>query len=79
MTHQSSLSLLDVPIGTRVRIRQLSSRPEISARLRELGFCENAVVRCVTKGYGNIICEVYNTRIGLNAGLARGILVARFD
>jgi len=79
MTHHGPLSLLDVPIGTRVRIRQLSSRPEISARLRELGFCENAVVRCVTKGYGNIICEVYNTRIGLNAGLARGILVAKFD
>ncbi|HTY58129.1 MAG TPA: FeoA family protein [Bacteroidota bacterium] len=70
------MTLIDAPIGSRVRIRHLTSRPEISARLRELGFCENAIVRCVTKGYGNIICEVYNTRVGLDSGLARRIHVS---
>jgi ferrous iron transport protein A len=79
MNSHNSISLLDVPIGARVRIMHLSSHPKVCTRLRELGFCENAVVRCLTKGYGNIICEICNTRIGLNAGLARGILVSRFD
>ena len=70
------MTLIDVPVGTRVRIRHLTSRPEIAIRLRELGFCENAVVRCVMKGYGNIICEVYNTRVGLDSGIARRIHVS---
>jgi len=73
------MTLIDVPIGTRVRIRRLASRPEISTRLRELGFFEDAIVRCVMKGYGNIICEVHNTRVGLDSGLARGIHVSVSD
>jgi Fe2+ transport system protein FeoA len=76
MTTDVHMTLIDVPVGTCVRIRHLTSRPEISTRLRELGFCENAIVRCVTKGYGNIICEVYNTRVGLDSGLARRIHVS---
>jgi len=70
------MTLIDAPVGTRVRIRHLTSRPEIATRLREMGFCENAVVRCVMKGYGNIICEVYNTRVGLDSGIARRIHVS---
>jgi Fe2+ transport system protein FeoA len=76
MSTDLHMTLIDAPIGARVRIRHLTSRPEISARLRELGFCENAIVRCITKGYGNIICEVYNTRVGLDSGLARRIHVS---
>ena len=79
MTSDVHMTLIDAPNGTRVRIRHLTSRPEISTRLRELGFCENAVVRCVMKGYGNIICEVNNTRVGLDNGLARGIHVSVSD
>jgi ferrous iron transport protein A len=73
------MRLSDVPVGTRVRIRHLTSPPVVSQRLREMGFCENAVVRCVTKGYGNIICEVYDTRVGLNHGLAGEIVVTSFE
>lgn len=75
MTTDGNMTLIDAPLGTCVRIRHLTSRPEISTRLRELGFCENAVVRCITRGYGNVICEVYNTRVGLDSGLARRIHV----
>jgi Fe2+ transport system protein FeoA len=67
------MKLSDVQAGRRVRIRRVSSRPEVSARLREIGFCENTVIRCVSKGHGTMICEVYETRIGLNTGLAQGI------
>ncbi|MEW6509909.1 MAG: FeoA family protein [Bacteroidota bacterium] len=73
------MTLNDAPLGMRVRIHALTSRPEISTRLRELGFCENAIVRCLTRGYGNIICEVYNTRVGLNSGLAGGIHVSQCE
>ena len=79
MTPYASMTLSDVPAGMRVRIHHLSSRPDISRRLRELGFCENAIVRCILKGYGNIICEVYDTRVGLNTNLARGIHVAHIE
>jgi Fe2+ transport system protein FeoA len=73
------MTLSDVPVGTRVRIRHLSSRPEVSRRLRELGFCENVVVRCITRGYGNIICEIHDARVGLNSRLAGGILVSHLE
>lgn len=69
-------ALTDVPVGRRVRIAQLKSQPETCMRLRELGFCENAIVRCVHKGGGNIICEVCNTRIGLNQLIADSIYVS---
>ena len=69
------LQLSTVRAGMSVRIKQLSSSPEVSVRLRELGFCENAIVRCVHKGGGNIICEVCNTRIGLNQRIADSIYV----
>jgi ferrous iron transport protein A len=67
--------LTEVPIGKRYRIAQLRSQHETCSRLREMGFCENAVVRCVNKGNGNIICEVCNTRIGLNHLVASAIFV----
>jgi Fe2+ transport system protein FeoA len=76
MTTDGNMTLIDAPLGALVRIRHLASRPEISARLRELGFCENAVIRCITRGYGNVICEVYDTRVGLDSGLARRIHVS---
>jgi len=79
MATNMHMTLIDAPVGSRVRIRHLTSRPEISTRLRELGFCENAIVRCVMKGYGNIICEVHNTRVGLDSVLARGIHVSVSD
>jgi Fe2+ transport system protein FeoA len=79
MTPANSMKLSDVPNGSQVRIHHLSSRPEVSARLRAMGFCENAVIRCITKGYGNIICEVYDTRIGLNSSLAQGIHVSHAE
>jgi Fe2+ transport system protein FeoA len=70
------MRLADAPLGKSVRISRLRSRPDISIRLREMGFCENAVVRCVMKSHGNIICEILNTRIAMNGRLAGDILVS---
>ena len=80
MTHQhNNLSLADAPLGHTVRIRHLRTEPGIGLRLRELGISENVLVRCLHRGYGNIICQVVNTRIAVNLGLARRILVTRSE
>ncbi len=79
MTHPPA-TLVEAPIGMRVRIRQLRhAHPEVSTRLRELGFCEDAVVRCILKGNGNMICEIQNSRIGLDNNLARTIIVSSWE
>ncbi|MBI5471467.1 MAG: ferrous iron transport protein A [Ignavibacteriae bacterium] len=69
------LPLSDVYVGQQVRIAYHNSEPEVRLRLLELGFRENATIRCINKVAGGIICEVYNTRIGLNKTTARNILV----
>lgn len=76
VSSQASKKLSEVHAGAKVRIRKVASRPEVSARLRELGLCENNVIRCVSRGNDTMICEVYDTRIGMNMGLAHGIDVS---
>ena len=73
------LPLTEVPVGQRVRIAQLNSHPDTCNRLRELGFCENTIIRCLNNGNGNIVCEVCNTRIGLNKLVASSIFVSSFE
>lgn len=69
-------TLAHIQSGTTVRIQQLNTHPETCQRLRELGFCENAVIRCVTNGSTQLICEVCNTRVGLNHSVAKTIIVS---
>ncbi len=76
MTPAATVPLSEAPLGRRVRIHRLSASPEVSRRLRELGLCEHAIVSCLLKGHGNIICAVQNTRIGIDRGLARTIVVS---
>ena len=68
--------LADAPIGQYMRIHKLQSSPEVCHRLREMGFCENALVRCMVNVEGNIICEICHARVGLNSLIAQDILVA---
>ena len=60
--------------GLAVRIKKLCASPEVSQRLREIGFCEDQVVKLVTS-QTNIICLVCNARLAISARLAQGILV----
>lgn len=71
--------LSEIPVGRLFRIRELLSEPDVCHRLREMGFCENAIVRLVVNGEGNLICEVCNTRIGLNQSIAQEIIVSPFE
>ncbi len=76
MTDSATVPLSEAPIGKKVRIRRLSTGPELSRRLRELGLCEHALISCVLKGHGNVICAVQNTRIGIDRHLASKIVVS---
>ncbi len=66
-----------VRAGMAVRIKQLCATPEVTDRLRELGFCEDRIVKLLT-GHSNIICLVCNARLALSAHLAQSILVEAF-
>ncbi len=66
--------LNSVKAGTAVRIKQLAASPEVSHRLRELGFGEEQQIRVVSKEV-NVICQVCHARLGLSQELARTILV----
>jgi len=66
--------LNNVKAGTSVRIKELSAAPEMCQRLREIGFCEEQVIRPITT-QENFICQVCNSRLAISSELARMILV----
>ena len=63
-----------VRAGLEVRIKQLCATPEVAARLREIGFGEDQIIRLITS-QTNIICQVCNARMAISAHLAETILV----
>ena len=67
-------SLNEVRAGTSVRIKLLSASPEVSHRLREMGFCEEQRVKLLSR-HPNLICQVCNARLGLSSQLAGLIMV----
>jgi Fe2+ transport system protein FeoA len=72
--HGELCPLSKVAVGASVRVRHLTTSPETSQRLREMGFCEDQTVRLVSR-QSNIICQVCNARLGLSMELAEKILV----
>lgn len=63
-----------VKAGMAVRIKALSAPPEVSKRLREIGFGEEQVIKLLIR-HSNLICQVCNARMALSAQLAQLILV----
>lgn len=63
-----------VKAGMAVRIKELSTPPEVTQRLREIGFGEQQVIRLLIR-QTNLICEVCNARLALSSQLARMIIV----
>jgi Fe2+ transport system protein FeoA len=66
--------LSSVRAGTAVRIKQLTTSPEVTHRLREMGFCEEQKIKLLTQNT-SIICQVCNVRLGISPELAERILV----
>ncbi len=63
-----------VKAGVAVRIKRLCASPEMQTRLRELGFCEEQIIRLLTS-QTNFICQVCNTRLAISEQLAQLIMV----
>ena len=66
--------LNQVCVGRKVKIKQLSASPEISHRLREMGFCEEQYVKLLSR-HSNVICQICNLRLGISEELAAAIWV----
>jgi len=62
--------------GVFFRIKQLSASPEMTKRLRELGFCEEQRIKLLSRN-PNLICQVCNARLGLSSQLADLIWVEK--
>ena len=63
-----------VKAGVAVRIKQLCASPEMQNRLRELGFCEDQIIRLLTS-QTNFICQVCNARLAISEQVAKIIMV----
>ena len=63
-----------VKAGVTVRIREICASAEVSSRLREIGFCEEQIIKLLTS-QTNIICLVCNARMAISAQLAKVIMV----
>jgi ferrous iron transport protein A len=68
------LPLNKLPAGVPGRVAELNGQDETCQRLREMGFCESAVIQRVS-GTDMTICQVCGTRIALSGRLARQIIV----
>ena len=56
-------------------IRKLGGSPELKKHLEDLGFVVGGTVTLISVLDGNVIVNVKNTRIALDAELARRIMV----
>lgn len=68
--------LSTIGAGVSVRVKQLSASPELSTRLREMGFCEEQRIKLLSRN-SNLICQVCNARLGISSQIAGLIWVER--
>lgn len=66
--------LSHVKAGMAVRIKELSAPSDVTQRLREIGFCEEQVIKLLVS-QTNLICLVCNARLALSSELAKLIIV----
>lgn len=66
--------LTELPAGASGRVQELAGKTEVCQRLREMGFCESAVIEKVS-GVHTVLCQVCGTRIALSDKAAQHILV----
>lgn len=61
--------------GDSVTIRRVTGKDEVRTHLAELGFVVDAVVTVVSALAGNLILQVKDSRVALDAALANRILI----
>lgn len=68
------MTLTELPTGAAGRVCALHGEAELCQRLREMGFCESAVVRKIS-GHTTLLCQVCGMRVALGEGVAQHITV----
>ena len=68
------MPLTELPVGAAGRVCALEGAADFCQRLRELGFCESAVIEKIS-GQHTLLCQLCNTRIALNDRAAKHIMV----
>lgn len=68
------MKLTELPAGATGRVCELSGKAEVCQRLREMGFCESAVVDKIS-GQHTLLCQLCGVRIALSSGAAQHIVV----
>jgi ferrous iron transport protein A len=68
------MRLTELPNGAAGRVCELSGEANVCARLREMGFCESAIIERVS-GQRTLLCQICNTRIALSDRAAEYIVV----
>ena len=63
-----------VQAGAVVCIKRLSTAPDVTNRLRELGFCEEQRIKLLAR-QSTYICQVCNARLAISGKLADSIMV----
>ncbi len=79
MTSESSqphprMPLTELPVGATGRVCALDGEVNFCQRLREMGFCESAIVEKVS-GEHTLLCQLCGTRIALSDRAAKHIVV----
>lgn len=72
------IRLTDLVRGEKGRVCDLQGEANLCARLREMGFCEEAIVERVS-GNSTMLCEVCGTKIALNGRAAQHIVVKKLE
>ncbi len=68
------LLLSELPAGASGRVCELKGQTEVCQRLREMGFCESAIIEKIN-GSRTLLCQLCGTRIALSERAAQHIVV----
>jgi len=68
------MSLAAMPTGAAGRVLALTGAVEVCQRLREMGFCESAVIQKLS-GQSTLLCQICGMRVALGEGVAQHITV----
>jgi len=70
------MPLSDLPVGASGRVCALDGEASVCARLREMGFCESAIVEKISgTGKKTLLCQLCGTRIALSDRAGNHIVV----
>lgn len=68
------MPLRELPVGATGRVCDLRGETDFCSRLREMGFCESAVIERIS-GEKTLLCQLCGTRVALSERAAEHIVV----